>query len=894
VAGFDPRVYEDQVLKPLRRRLPSLPDDLRTRYAIEMTMDSAALRERIASVVRLWNKAAMKAGPTGLVCQQLLREHAELGRTAELSNPQWWQNWARTRHQQLDSEITDLAALLRASHGELGVITPNQLRAAAAAHPTLGDIETAEASKAAQLRIIEPLELPATPGMSGRFESLTTKLLAAGIDSIPRLLFPQLSAFSLLDSFIVTPRPVDRDAAISLHTAEKRARELDTLPDSPSTRAQREAVGILVSEAKAGTDLTALVLFHLLQDVRDKHAEGAQPRTLFTLLTRRGLHGPDAGRIVVSVLAESVPRPAHAERDPLASVTELLAKGRLVAAHQLAATVAGPAGEQARAAVQRQREQVEDLRRDAAKELRAGRDEHARARLREALQLASDLPELAAELTRVPAAPVTMVIANPEGSGIRIAWRPAPDHGEATKFRVIRTEGHEPVGVEDGREIPVGPGHSSTDAAPPVGRRVHYAVFARTAGGQWSLPACASAQVVPPVTDVVIEGGRTTVTGCWRTHPDVAAVEVHRSAGVPEAHGEPLTVDRNRRFCDETAIDGVQYFYTLTACYPHPGGGGALRSAPVVVRGATRPEARPVTTLTATPTAGAGLMMRLSWSQRPGSEIVIRRSTQPCPWAYGQAVALTELAGYGVELDGTLTVKGESITLVTPLPPGRSYCVPFTLDIGSAVRGQDTVVDLADPVRRLRAQRFGDDVRVTWLWPDEVNAADVQWAGDAQRSCGHRRVTVAQYRAEGGCQLRGVPAVSRVDVVAVMLGESGECRSSTTSVLVEKRLPQLSYQLRRSGHRFTGGMRCVVTLSSEQPVNDVTVIIVAAAGHAMPSSPDGGVELLRQRIMINPATPVVLEAPVPRLPKPYWLRCFLAEPAPVQLSDPPLGQLKVS
>jgi hypothetical protein len=203
-------------------------------------------------------------------------------------------------------------------------------------------------------------------------------------------------------------------------------------------------------------------------------------------------------------------------------------------------------------------------------------------------------------------------------------------------------------------------------------------------------------------------------------------------------------------------------------------------------------------------------------------------------------------------------------------------------------------VDLADPVRRLRAQRFGDDVRVTWLWPDEVNAADVQWAGDAQRSCGHRRVTVAQYRAEGGCQLRGVPAVSRVDVVAVMLGESGECRSSTTSVLVEKRLPQLSYQLRRSGHRFTGGMRCVVTLSSEQPVNDVTVIIVAAAGHAMPSSPDGGVELLRQRIMINPATPVVLEAPVPRLPKPYWLRCFLAEPAPVQLSDPPLGQLKVS
>ncbi|MGH3922396.1 MAG: hypothetical protein ACRDTT_05925, partial [Pseudonocardiaceae bacterium] len=89
MAGFNPRTYEDQVLKPLRRRLPHLPDDLLTRYAVDMTMDCAALRERTDSVVRLWNKAALKAGPTGLVCQQLLREHEELQRSgsADLTNP---------------------------------------------------------------------------------------------------------------------------------------------------------------------------------------------------------------------------------------------------------------------------------------------------------------------------------------------------------------------------------------------------------------------------------------------------------------------------------------------------------------------------------------------------------------------------------------------------------------------------------------------------------------------------------------------------------------------------------------------------------------------------------------------------------------------------------------
>ncbi len=886
MAGFDPRAYEDQVLKPLRRRLPHLPDDLLTRYAVDVTMNSAALRERTDSVVRLWNKAAMKAGPTGLVCQQLIREHEELkgSRSADLTNPQWWQAWEKARRQQLGSEIADLVALLSGSHGELGVITQNQLRAAAAAHPTLGDAEIDQASTTAGLRIVEPVELPAAARMRGRLESLNTKLLAAGVDSIPRLLFPDLSTFDLLGGFSVTPTPADRDAALSQRVAEKRGQDLDKAPDSPASRAKREAVGILVSEAKGGADLTALALFHLLQEVRGRRADGAQPRTLLHMLTRSGLRCADAGRIVVSLLAESGGR-----RDPLASVTELLGEGKLVAAQQLATTLPGAQGDTAREAVQRQREHVESLRRAAAEDLRAARDEQAGARLREALRLACDLPGLPEEIATVPATPVVGVTANANGGGVRIAWRPAPDHGNATTFRAVRGEGRSPVDADDGHEIPVGPGCSTDDEEPPVGRRLHYAVFARTAGGRWSRPAGATAEVIPPVTVVVIQGGSNVVTGRWRVHPDVAAVEVHRVAGVTAGggRGEPVAVERNRAFRDETALDGVQYFYTLVAYYPRPGGGCALRSAPVVVRGATRLEARPVAVLTATSAAGAGLAVRLSWRQRPGSEIVIRRSPQPCPWKYGQAVALAELAGYGVELDGTLTAKGESMILVAPVPSGRCYYVPFTLGTHDAVRGQDAIVDLADPVRRVRAQRFGDDVRVTWLWPDEVSAADVQWEGS------RRRITRQQYRDEGGCQLHGVPTLSCVEVCGVIPGESGESRSSLISVEVEDRPPRLTYQLCRRGHRFMGGVRCVVTLSSAESVSGVTLVIVAAAGHAMPLSPDVGVELLRQRVVIDPAAPLVLEAPVPRLRKPYWLRCFLAAPAPALLVDPPVSQLKV-
>ncbi len=544
---------------------------------------------------------------------------------------------------------------------------------------------------------------------------------------------------------------------------------------------------------------------------------------------------------------------------------------------------------------------MESLRRAAVEDLRAGHDDQARARLTQAHRLACDLPELVEQLATVPAAPVLVVTADADGCGVHIAWRPAPDHGDATTFRVVRRAGREPASAADGREIPIRSGHSSSehsssghsthDEVPPVGQRVHYAVFARTGSSraaQWSRPTCATVQVVPPVTDVVVEGGSDVVTARWRVHPDVAAVEVHRTAGVLDGRGEPVAVNGNRAFCDQTAVDGVQYFYTLVACYPRPGGGGALRSAPVVVPGATRPEAQPVAALTAAPVNGAASTVRLSWSQRPGSETVIRNSPQPCPWGYGQVVALSELAGYGVELDGTRTAKGESMTLVAPVPPGRSYCVPFTLGTDGAVRGQDAVVALTNPVRQLRAQRFGADVRVTWLWPDKVSAADVQWEG------GRRRITLQQYRDEGGCQLRGLSGASRVGVGAVIFGDSEESRSSMTSVVVEERPPQLTYQLRRRGYRLINGVTCVVTLSSAEPIPEVTVIIVAAAGHAMPLSPDAGVELLRQPVMIDPAVPVVLEAPVPRLPKPYWLRCFLAERAPALLVDPPVGQLKVS
>lgn len=892
MSGFDAKAYEDQVIKPLRNRRGKLPDDLLVRYAVDLGMDPAALEARVKSVVQVWNTLARQGTPAGLVCKQLIREHDKLVRTAELTDPAFWKDRQAAHTVQLGSEITDLVAQLVASHGEVGAITHNQLRAAAAGHGALGDADLDRARAGAKLRLVEPLELPATAGMRGRFATLDDCLLGAGVSSIPELLYPGLSEFGLIGGFSVTPPPPGRTGELSAASAKQCADNLAKLADSQAVRAADQAAGILKTEATAGTDLTALALFHLIKEVRASRVDGTGPRPLFAQLRATKLRKTDAGHIAVSLLAE-----AAAPRDPAAEVQELLAEGRLLAAQQVATTMSGEPGQKAQETVQRQHEQVDRLRADAAADLRAGREEQAAARLREALVLGSDVPGLADELAALPAAPVAGVTAVGDGGGVRIAWRPAPGHDGATTYRVVRGERRDPDDVTDGQEIPVGrdTGPAAADATPPVARRLHYAVFARSGGGRWSRPTCATVQVIPPVDELKVEGGKGCVTGRWKAHPDVVAVEVSRSTGSGGGPGERIAVEGTRGFRDETAVDGTQYFYSVVACYRTPDGGAALRSAPVVARGATRLESKPVAALTAIPAtaselaAGDGLAVRLSWRQRPGAAIVIRRSAQPCPWGYGELVTGVQMDGYGTEVDGRLTAKGESITLVTPVPSGRSIFVPFTLGTDGGVRGQDAVIDLTTPLQRVAAQRFGDDIRVTWVWPDGVSAADVRWAG------GHRRITVAQFRDEGGCQVRGVPRVSRVEVTAVILGlGSDESQAPAISVAVDERPPELRYELRRRGSHLIGGMTCTVTITGAERVTGATLIVIAAPGVVMPRSSDAGIEIARQPLDVRPAEPVIVEAPVPKLRKPYWLRCFLAEPAPALLIDPPVSQLKVS
>ena len=135
MARFDPKAYEAAVVKPLRRWTGrELPDDLVSRYAVDLGMSDADLTQRLAEVRSHWNKSAQSTGKSATtqnLCKAFLRADEELKRAhgAELNKIAWWGRHQQARVGARQGEIDELALTLRKSFGELGLIAAGQLEA---------------------------------------------------------------------------------------------------------------------------------------------------------------------------------------------------------------------------------------------------------------------------------------------------------------------------------------------------------------------------------------------------------------------------------------------------------------------------------------------------------------------------------------------------------------------------------------------------------------------------------------------------------------------------------------------------------------------------------------------------------------------------------------------
>ncbi|GLZ42331.1 hypothetical protein [Actinokineospora sp. NBRC 105648] len=879
MSRFDPRAYEDAVVKPLRRwSSRELPDDLVTRYAVEPGMTDAQLANRLVEVRALWNKGATSTGKAAAIrgiYKAFLTADVELKARegADLDTAAWWRRFAARRASSRQGEVDDLAQTLRATFGTLGLVAAGQLEATMRAmSASLAPDEVDKALLAAGIRREVPLDLPKTSGLQDTvYRTLRARLADARMGSVVELLHGETPGFRILRSFSTTPPST---GGLGLAAVEQ---AIDRANRRSGNQADREALGILASAARGDVDLRALAVFHLLDEIRQNHAHGVPDAALLRQLRTSGLDDAEARLAVFSVRNETaVPRASG-----VTGVGELLADGKLVAARQLMATIGSSEdAAAARALVDRQTEQVVALRVAARESLRTGAEAEAYHQLRQAAVLAVDDEDLAAELRRVPPAPVLEVSTAQEGMGVRVSWRTPADHSDETGYRVVRRPDRVPRDPDDGVPVRDGPGAAVTvDGKAPAGITVGYAVFARVADGAWSRPVGGVIVPLPPVQDVRITHEGAVVNAQWKVHPETAEVEVTRQS--PGHSGVPVRLTGRTSFTEH--VVGDEHGYSFVARYRRSD--GSMGSSPaVLVRSTGVERLAPVPALRIT--AVAGPRVAITWRKPGPAEVTIRRATAPAPWGFGETVSTAALVEHGEEVRGDLGDDGEWRTLTAAVPTGLFHYTAFTHGPAGVLRGQEDVFGVALPVTAVAARRLGDRHVLSWTWPEDAGTAEVSWPG------GSRRITRAQYRDEGGCGLDCGSGQTVVSVVGVVASAGGECRSVPVEVVVAGRVPAVRYTVAVSRRLFGAG-QVRVRLTADTPVARCSVVLVVAPGRVMPLRADQGQVLLRETRDIGAAEPVELVAELPRLRPPFWVRCFLPDGEPVRLVDPPTAQLKV-
>ncbi|GAA0524282.1 hypothetical protein [Saccharopolyspora thermophila] len=608
---FDPKAYEREVVRPLRGRSGRLPDDLLTRYAVDLGFSDAELAQRLAQVRSHWNKSAQstaKSSFTTSVYKAFLREDEELRRQHgdAMSRMSWWRDQAAKRSATGQQRINELAAMLNSTFGDLGLITPGQLEAMREAFGQLGPSEVDAALAEAGVRSVEPLELPKTSGLSDTlFRRLKALLTDAEVTSIPELLHGKLRGFRILETFRSDPpHPLTADAVRAAIDREDRR---------SGNQPAREALGMInTAVTRDGVDLRQLTLHHLLDDVRRLRAGGAPAAALVRVLQQTGLADDEVRHAVVSVLSET--GATAPTTSGLPEVTELLAAGQLFAAQQaLAGITDADEAAAAKAAVDRHAERVRELREAAHRAARSGADGEARRTLAEAARLAADDEAIAAELRRMPLSPVADVTARPEGAGVRVSWRAQPDHDEhTTRYRVVRRAGRTPGDPADGDVVAEGAATAVVDSDVRAGVLVGYAVFAAAAGGAWSRPSGTTVEVLPPVHDVRLSVHNGVAEGTWKVHPDVVGVDVRRRRD-GEAGDVSVPTNGTTAFRDATADVDADHTYLLTARYRRDDG-TEVAAETVAVRHTARvaPALPPVSALEAR-RFGGGVVLSWVW-----------------------------------------------------------------------------------------------------------------------------------------------------------------------------------------------------------------------------------------------------------------------------------------
>jgi len=272
-------------------------------------------------------------------------------------------------------------------------------------------------------------------------------------------------------------------------------------------------------------------------------------------------------------------------------------------------------------------------------------------------------------------------------------------------------------------------------------------------------------------------------------------------------------------------------------------------------------------------------------------------AADPPPWREGTVVTIRDVDGYGRPLDVTgLAGPDRKMTHELPRPQTRSFVTAMTVLGVVAAVGRTVDITRGAPVGGLSARRFGDEVRLTWTWPEEATTARVAWqpsavtgdaaaapAGRQERTCSRRK-----YDAEGGFSAVMGDAAQHVAVWAVLRGADGELTTDPAEIRVEATGVPVHYDVRRvRGFGWLVSLvrrrrRRRVRVSATRPCDLPDLVVVESRSPGIPLRPQDGKTVLRiAGKRMDPGTPLEIVVDL-GAHGPSWLACFVDPARPAQ------------
>ncbi len=892
--AFDTAHYKTSVLIPLakdRARLEVLQQIIRDvqgaggvdaaarlnvaeLFAVEPSMTTGELAGHLKSLEMTYNK--QKNLPSAGLLKRLL---ALFGKE-RTGDPAFWAGLVSSRGQALRAQLDDFAKTV-AEEQPLKVVTPEQA-----------------------------LDLANGMGLSGlSVADLTGALAKHGVEVYPDFEIPKVALppairkvtdfpeFRTVVDVVLRPvqpsdmtvieeltfgSPARRLGPDDVATAKQRLQREEAQVEDRARQAAQNALGAL-TELSSASDIHALALAAIADATADLLRRGLPRVRVREELAKRGVRDIDARRLVAKLSAST-------QAQSLADVAELLAEGALGEARRVLDLLKPEPGEDdiewGQLETKVVAEETKKLQLIASyEEALEAREFSAAARaLSEALRIDTQDDDLRTKRDRLPPPPPANLSLRVDGRALEVAW--SADGGDTVRYSVLRTGAEVPANHTDGQVLAHGLEQPRfRDDKVSIGSLVRYSVFATRDGLSYSDPATATSVVLPAPFDFAASTGTTDVSLSWATPPEAAGVVVTQTApdGTRKEH-RPATPGQ---LSVGGLTTGLRYRFSARAVYLLTGG-ERRDSAAAEIDATPRGSIRPVDDLRIEAvTAGH----RATWSSVVGYTVelwALPITAQVTSAIRVTSAALTNLSGRRLTLRPASGGSGETVREFAALPD-VSLIVPITLDGDGGLAGTPQVAGSAPSVRKPTAERFGDELRLSWEWPTGDYMVEVGWQVAGRRST--RRVSRASYNDGGGVRLPASEAAGEVTFATVVRAGSREWVSAPISVRVGGVAPSIKYMLSVKRSRFGGKGSVTVAVESLQFRGRVELLTVLKEAKFMPNASSDG-KVVDRRVVDLASGRSSFSLDLGKVVTPFWVRLFPESGSGVRVEDPPTSQMR--